>query len=86
MPVKVYLNNEKPEKSSLESGKTSGETERTQSSFGAPSGGLPSGSKHLPPTLVKDNLSYGERERERDGEEKDMVRRERREGASICCM
>ena len=60
-PVKVYSKNEKPEKSSLESGKTCGETERTQS----PSGGLPSGSKHLPPTLVKDNLSYGERERER---------------------
>ena len=64
-PVKVYLKNEKPKKSSLESGKTSSETERTQSSSGAPSGGLPSGLKHLPPTLVKDNLSYGERERER---------------------
>ena len=64
-PVKVYSKNEKSEKSSLESVKTSGETERTQSSSGAPSGGLPSGSKHLPPTLVKDNLSYGERERER---------------------
>nr|XP_022344209.1 uncharacterized protein LOC111137177 isoform X2 [Crassostrea virginica] len=59
-PVKVYSKNEKPEKSSPESVKTSGETERTQSSFGAPFGGLPLGSKHLQPTLVKDNLSYVE--------------------------